>query len=66
MGQKDRAVKKNVARANKVIKGVKKGGEIVGAVGVGAAVFVKAHGPELIKQAPAVAKKVAAVAKNFI
>ena len=66
MSKNNRAVKKNVARANKVIKGVKKGGEIVGAFGVGAVVFVKSHGPELIKQAPDVAKKVAAVAKNFI
>ena len=66
MEQKDRTVRRNVARANKVIKGVKKGGEIAGAVGVGMAVFVKAHGPELLKQAPAAAKKVVTVARNLI
>ena len=66
MGTNNRAVKEKVARADKVIKGVKKGGEAIGAFGIGAAVFVKANGPELIKQAPAVAKKAVAIAKTLI
>jgi len=66
MGKNNRTVKKNVARADKVIQGVKRGGEIVATAGGVAIVFVKANGPEMIKQAPNVAKKVITVAKTII
>ena len=66
MKSNHRTVKRRMKNAEKVINGVKKGAGIAGAAGAGAVVFVKANGPQLVKQAPEVAKKVVAVAKNFI
>ena len=59
-------VKKRVAKADKIIKGAKKGGAIAGAFGTGVFVLVKTNGKEAIKQAPKVAAKAVAVVKNFI
>ena len=59
-------VKKRVAKADKIIKGAKKGGAIAGAFGTGVLVLVKTNGKEVIKQAPKVAAKVVGMAKNFI
>jgi len=62
----NKAVKKRVAKADKIIKGAKKGAGVVGAAGAGAIVFVRANGPQVIKQAPKVASKVLGAVKNLI
>ena len=64
--ENNRTVKKRVAKADKIIKGAKKGAAVVGTAGAGALVFVKANGPQVIKQAPKLASKVVGVVKNFI
>lgn len=66
MNNNHRPVKKRIKKAEAVINGVKKGAGIAGAAGAGAIVFVKANGPQAIKQAPKVAAKVIGVVKNII
>jgi len=62
----NRQVKKRVAKADRIIKKAKKGAAVVGTAGAGALVFVKANGPQVIKQAPKVASKVLGAVKNLI
>lgn len=66
MKNSHRPIKRRLKKAEKVINGLKKTAGIAGAASAGAVVFVKANGPQLVKQAPEIAKKVAAVAKNLI